>query len=146
MQITTTDGQAIDIHFLVKPRSISMRKKYPLVVSIYGAPGAQSVYNEFGASAWEQYLAQQGYVVVSVNNRGSGRYGQKFSEVVCEKLEVYESSDFTANAKYLTGKFPWIDNTRTAIQGHSYGGFTSVLCPCYPPGVFPGTYRCGAGN
>lgn len=135
MQIATSDGQAIDI-YLVKPLDFDEQKKYPLVMSIYGGPGAQSVYNEFGASAWEQYLSQQGYVVASVNNRGSGGYGQKFMEVVYEKLGVYESLDFAETAKYLVNKFSWIDGSRMAIQGHSYGGYTSSYTMLTHPDVF----------
>ena len=75
MQFTTTDGQKLDI-YVVKPFNFDPNKSYPLLLNIYGGPGAQSVYNQFGTSTWEQFLAQEGYVVASVNNRGSGGYGK----------------------------------------------------------------------
>ncbi|RCR71609.1 S9 family peptidase [Larkinella punicea] len=131
---TTSDGQKIDISIL-KPLDFDATKKYPVVVDIYGGPGAQSVYNEFNTSGWHQFLAQQGYVIVSVNNRGSGGYGSAFEKVVYEKLGQYESRDFVETAKYL-GTLPWIDGGRMAIRGHSYGGYMSSYTMLTHPGIF----------
>ena len=131
---TTSDGQKIDISIL-KPLDFDATKKYPVVVDIYGGPGAQSVYNEFNTSGWHQFLAQQGYVIVSVNNRGSGGYGSDFEKVVYEKLGQYESRDFVETAKYL-GTLPWIDGGRMAIRGHSYGGYMSSYTMLAHPGIF----------
>jgi dipeptidyl-peptidase-4 len=135
MRFTTSDGQALDI-YLVRPHNFDSTRQYPLLLNIYGGPGAQSVYNEFGASGWEQYLSQQGYVVASVNNRGSGGYGQDFMEIVYEQLGVYESKDFVETAQYLARAFPWVDSARMAIQGHSYGGYSSSYTMVTHPGVF----------
>lgn len=132
---TTTDGQRLD-GYMVKPLDFDAGKKYPLLVSIYGGPGSQGVYNSFGSSAWEQYLAQEGYVVVNVNNRGCGGYGQKFMEVVYKQLGKYESRDFVETARYLSANYSWIDGSRMAIQGHSYGGFSSSYTMLTHPGVF----------
>ncbi|WP_138989791.1 S9 family peptidase [Larkinella sp. C7] len=131
---TTSDGQKIDISIL-KPLDFDATKKYPVVVDIYGGPGAQSVYNEFNTSGWHQFLAQQGYVIVSVNNRGSGGYGSDFEKVVYEKLGQYESRDFVETAKYLS-TLPWIDGRRMAIRGHSYGGYMSSYTMLAHPGIF----------
>ena len=135
MQFTTTDGQKLDI-YVVKPLDFDPSKKYPLHLTIYGGPGAQSVYNEFGAGGWEQFLAQQGYIVASVNNRGSGGYGQEFMEVVYEQLGKYESKDFVETAQYLARTYPWVDGNRMGIQGHSYGGYSSSFTMVTHPGVF----------
>lgn len=134
-RFTTTDGQELD-GYLVRPADFDPNKKYPLLLSIYGGPGAQSVYNQFGSSGWEQYLAQQGYVIASVNNRGSGGYGQQFMEVVYEQLGKYESLDFVETAQYLSRTYNWVDSTRMAIQGHSYGGYSSSYTMVTHPGVF----------
>lgn len=131
---TTSDGQAIDIS-IIKPLDFDPTKKYPVIMDIYGGPGAQSVYNEWSASGWHQWLAQTGYVVVSVNNRGSGGYGRDFEKIVYEKLGKYESLDFAQAAAYLA-KQPWVDGNRMAIRGHSYGGYMSSYTMLTHPGVF----------
>ncbi len=131
---TTSDGQKIDI-FLIKPPGFVPTQKYPVVLDIYGGPGAQSVYNEWATTGWHQWLAQTGYVVVSVNNRGSGGYGRDFEKVVYEQLGKFESLDFAETAKYLAAQ-PWVDAGRMAIRGHSYGGYTSSYTMLTHPGVF----------
>ncbi|GAB2517782.1 S9 family peptidase [Spirosoma aerophilum] len=131
---TTTDGQQIDIS-IIKPVDFDPTKKYPVVMDIYGGPGAQSVYNEFATTGWHQWLAQTGYIVVGVNNRGSGGYGREFEKVVYEQLGKYESLDFAEAAAYLA-KQPWVDGNRMAIRGHSYGGYMSSYTMLTHPGVF----------
>jgi dipeptidyl-peptidase-4 len=131
---TTSDGQKIDIS-IIKPLGFVPTQKYPVVLDIYGGPGAQSVYNEWTTTGWHQWLAQSGYVVVSVNNRGSGGYGRDFEKVVYEKLGKFESLDFAETAKYLATQ-PWADASRMAIRGHSYGGYMSSYTMLTHPGVF----------
>ncbi len=131
---TTSDGQSIDIS-IMKPLDFDPTKKYPVVMDIYGGPGAQSVYNEWATTGWHQWLAQTGYIIVGVNNRGSGGYGRDFEKVVYEKLGKYESLDFAEAAAYLA-KQPWVDGNRMAIRGHSYGGYMSSYTMLTHPGVF----------
>ncbi len=134
VNFTASDGQKIDIS-IIKPLGFVPTQKYPVVLDIYGGPGAQSVYNEFATTGWHQWLAQSGYVVVSVNNRGSGGYGRDFEKVVYEKLGKFESLDFAETAKYLATQ-PWVDASRMAIRGHSYGGYMSSYTMLTYPGVF----------
>ncbi|PRY29267.1 dipeptidyl-peptidase-4 [Spirosoma oryzae] len=131
---TTSDGQKIDIS-IIRPIDFDPTKKYPVMLDIYGGPGAQSVYNEFNTQGWHQWLAQQGYVIVGVNNRGSGGYGRDFEKIVYEQLGKYESLDFSETAVYLA-KQPWVDGKRIAIRGHSYGGYMSSYTMLTHPGVF----------
>ena len=131
---TTTDGQKIDIS-IIKPLNFSPGQKYPVMLDIYGGPGAQSVYNEWATTGWHQWLAQSGYVVVSVNNRGSGGYGRDFEKVVYEQLGKFESLDFAETAKYLATQ-PWVDASRMAIRGHSYGGYMSSYTMLTYPSLF----------
>ena len=70
----TTDGQKLD-GYIIKPKNFDPNKKYPLVMNIYGGPGSEFVLNTFATDIWEQYAAQEGYVIANVNNRGSGGYG-----------------------------------------------------------------------
>lgn len=130
----TSDGQKLD-GYLIKPVDFDPEKTYPVMLDIYGGPGSQSVYNSFGSNAWHQYLAQEGYVVADVNNRGNGGYGSQFEKTVYEKLGEWESHDFVETAKFLSSK-PWIDGSRMAIRGHSYGGYTSSYTILKHPGVF----------
>jgi dipeptidyl-peptidase-4 len=120
---------------LIKPIDFEASKKYPLLLDIYGGPGSQGVYNSFGTNGWQQWLAQKGYVVASVNNRGNGGYGAAFEKIVYRQLGKMESYDFTATAKHLA-TMPWIDGERMAIRGHSYGGYTSSYTMLTHPGVF----------
>ncbi len=131
---TTTDGQDID-GYLIKPMNFDPEKSYPLLLAVYGGPGSQGVYNSFESSGWNQYLAQQGYVVVNINNRGNGGYGSKFEKVVHKQLGKWETHDFAETALYLSDK-PWIDRERIGIMGHSFGGFSAGMSLLLHPDVF----------
>ena len=131
---TTADGQKIDIS-IIRPLNFDATKKYPVLLDIYGGPGSQSVYNDWSMSGWHQWLAQTGYVIVGVNNRGTGGYGRTFEKIVYEQLGKYESLDFAETAAYLI-KQPWVDGNRIAIRGHSYGGYMSSYTMLTHPGVF----------
>ncbi len=131
---TTEDGQELD-GSVIKPIDFDSTKIYPLVMNIYGGPGAQGVYNAWATNGWVQYLAQQGYVIVNVNNRGSGGYGREFEKVVYKNLGHWEAHDFVATAEYMAKK-PWVDEDNMAIRGHSYGGYMTAYTMVTHPGVF----------
>ncbi|MEO5582210.1 MAG: S9 family peptidase, partial [Saprospiraceae bacterium] len=136
LETITVEGERnLDI-YLIKPIDFDPAKKYPLVLSVYGGPSAQSVYNSWGSSAYEQFLAQSGYVIAAVNNRGSTGYGRDFMECVYEQIGKYETEDFVATADALAKKYNWLDRSRMAIQGHSYGGFTTTYTLTKHPGAF----------
>jgi len=131
---TTPDGQQLDGYY-IKPLDFDPSKKYPLVLDIYGGPGSQGVFNNFGTNGWHQWLAQEGFVIASVNNRGNGGYGSDFEKIVHRQLGKMESSDFVATANYLA-TLPFVDGENMAIRGHSYGGYTSSYTMLTHPGVF----------
>lgn len=131
---TTADGQKLD-GYLIKPVDFDENKEYPLVLDIYGGPGSQGVFNSFGTNGWHQWLAQKGYIIASVNNRGNGGYGYKFEKIVHRQLGKWESHDFAETATYLAS-LPWVDGDNMAIRGHSYGGYTSSYTMLTYPGVF----------
>ena len=131
---TTSEGHQLD-GYLIKPADFDPEKSYPLLLDIYGGPGSQGVYNSFGTNGWHQYLAQEGFVVASVNNRGNGGYGAAFEKAVYGQLGKLEAMDFQETALYLAEK-PWIDRKRMAIRGHSYGGFMSSFTMLNYPGLF----------
>jgi|AntRauTorckE6833_2_1112554.scaffolds.fasta_scaffold00051_5 dipeptidyl-peptidase-4 len=131
----TTDGQSLD-GSIIKPIDFDPEQSYPLLLTIYGGPGAQGVYNSWESSGWMQWLAQEGYVIVNVNNRGSGGYGHDFEKIVYKNLGHWEAHDYAETATYLSEEFEWIDGDRVGIRGHSYGGYMSSLAILTHPNVF----------
>ncbi|HXI21790.1 MAG TPA: DPP IV N-terminal domain-containing protein, partial [Gemmatimonadales bacterium] len=89
---TTSDSVKLD-GSIIKPPAFDSTRRYPVVFDIYGGPGSQQVYNEFATSTWAQWLAQQGYVVIGLNNRGSNNYGAAFEKIVYDHLGRWESHD-----------------------------------------------------
>lgn len=130
----TSDSVWLDCS-MVKPFDFDSTKKYPVILTIYGGPESHSVYNSFEISGFGQYLAQEGYILVDVNNRGNANYGSAFEKAVYRKLGYWESHDFVETAKYLT-KLPFVDSSKMAIMGTSYGGYSTVYTMLTHPGVF----------
>jgi dipeptidyl-peptidase-4 len=137
---TTSDGQRLD-GSMVRPWPFDSTRRYPVIFAIYGGPGSQQVYNSFGTSGWTQWLAQEGYIVVGLNNRGSNNYGSKFMKVVHEHLGKWESHDFAEAARYLA-TLPYVDGTRFAIMGTSYGGYSTV----FTMEAYPDIFKVGIAN
>lgn len=131
---TTSDGAKID-GSMIKPVPFDPSKRYPVVFDIYGGPGSQQVYDQFNSSARQQWLAQEGYIVVGLNNRGTNNYGSAFMKIVYKHLGKYESQDFAEAAKYLDTQ-SFVDSKRTAIIGTSYGGYSTVNTMEAYPDVF----------
>jgi dipeptidyl-peptidase-4 len=132
---TTSDGARLD-GSMVKPIPFDPNKRYPVIFDIYGGPGSQQVYDQFASSGWTQWLAQEGYIVVGLNNRGSNNYGRDFMKVVYKQLGKYEALDFAEAARYLA-KQTFVDPKRVAITGTSYGGYSAVYTMEMYPELFP---------
>ena len=125
---TTEDG--VDLNgWMLKPADFDENKKYPVFMYLYGGPGSQQVINSWrGANYWWfQMLAQQGYIVACVDNRGTGGRGEEFRKMTYQQLGKYETIDQINAAKYL-GSLPYTDASRIGIFGWSYGGYMSSLC------------------
>src|SRR6185437_2398065 len=99
------------------------------------------VYDQFNASGWTQWLAQNGYIVVNVNNRGTNSYGRDFMKVVYKQLGAYEARDFAAAAAYLRNQ-SYVDGSRIAIMGTSYGGYSTM----YSMEMYPDVFSVGVAN
>jgi len=139
-QFTTSDGQVLD-GSMIKPPDFDPARKYPVILAIYGGPGSQQVYDRFASSGIDQWRAQQGYIVVGLNNRGSNNYGSAFMKQVYRSLGKYEAMDFAEAARWLATQ-PWVDGSRIAIDGTSYGGY-SVL---YTMAAYPDAFAAGIAN
>jgi len=131
---TASDGQRLDGSIL-KPPAFDPAHRYPVIFTVYGGPGSQGVYDAFGTGGLSQWYAQEGYLVVNVNNRGSGNYGSAFMKVVYEHLGQWESHDFAEAARYLARQ-PWVDSAHIAIMGTSYGGYSTLYTMVSYPEIF----------
>lgn len=137
---TTSDSVRLD-GSIVKPVPFDSTRRYPVIFSVYGGPGSQQVYDEFAASGWTQWLAQQGFIVVELNNRGSNNYGSAFMKLAYGHLGKWESHDFAEAARYLA-TLPYVDGGRIAIMGTSYGGYSTV----YTMEMYPDVFSVGVAN
>ena len=116
--------------YIMKPTNFDPGKKYPTLFYVYGGPGSQTVTKRFGAgqrAMWHKYIAEQGYIVVSVDNRGTGARGRDFEKQIYKKLGQYEVVDQIDAANYMTETYDFIDEDRLGIWGWSYGGYMSSL-------------------
>ncbi|MFL5809444.1 MAG: S9 family peptidase, partial [Flavisolibacter sp.] len=113
--------------WMLKPANFDPSKKYPVLFCNYGGPGSQQVANRFGStSMWHQMLAQNGIIIVSVDNTGTGFRGEEFKKKTYLQLGKYEIEDQIDAAKYL-GTLPYVDKNRIGHWGWSFGGFMSSL-------------------
>jgi len=113
--------------WMLKPVDFDPNKKYPLLFCNYGGPGSQQVSNRFGAvSFWHQMLAERGYVVVSIDNTGTGFRGEEFKKKTYLQLGKYEIEDQIDAAKYFSN-LSFVDKNNIGHWGWSFGGFMSSL-------------------
>ena len=127
---TFTNSSGTELNcWKILPSDFDETKEYPVYVAIYGGPGVNTVSDSWGGSnlMWYQYLAQEGYIVVSVDPRGTPLRGRKFEHSTYKELGKLETEDFIDFAKYL-GSQDYVDSDRIGIQGWSYGGFMTLLC------------------
>jgi dipeptidyl-peptidase 4 len=120
----TSDGVQLN-GWLMKPTGFDPSKKYPVLMTQYSGPGSQEVLDSMSVS-WNEYLAQEGFVIACVDPRGTGARGEDFRKVTYMQLGKYESDDLVEAAKYLAG-LPFVDPKNMAIWGWSYGGFMTAL-------------------
>ena len=112
---------------MITPSDFDESKKYPVLITIYGGPGSQTVKNSWDYNMmWHHMLAQKGYIVISVDNRGTGARGAEFKKATYEQLGKLEVEDYIETAKHL-GTMKFVDADRIGIWGWSYGGYMSTL-------------------
>jgi dipeptidyl-peptidase-4 len=129
----TSEGIELNAYRIVPP-DFDSTKIYPAIIMQYSGPNSQTVLDdwEFG---WNNYLADQGFVIFGVDPRGTGARGEKFRKVTFHELGKYETIDLVNSAKYF-GSLPYIDKKRIGIWGWSYGGFMVLNAMTKGNGVF----------
>lgn len=129
--MTTSEGVTLN-GIMILPKGFSESKKYPVIMWQYGGPGSQQVKNAWGigmfgaGAAFEQYLAELGYISVCVDNRGTGGRGAEFEKCTYLRLGELESRDQVEAALWL-GKQSYVDKSRIGIWGWSYGGWNTLM-------------------
>ncbi|MDI1255405.1 MAG: DPP IV N-terminal domain-containing protein [Flavobacterium sp.] len=135
--IKSADGTTDLYTRLIKPSNFDASKKYPVLVYVYGGPHAQLITNSYldGANLWMYWMAEQGYLVFTVDGRGSDNRGVAFESVIHGKLGVNEIDDQMKGVDYLKS-LPYVDGDRLAIHGWSFGGFMTTSIMLRKPDVF----------
>jgi dipeptidyl-peptidase-4 len=136
MKVDIGDGIELNA-YVMKPAGFDPARKYPILFQVYGGPGSQTVLDAWGGQQylWHLMLTQQGYLVASVDNRGTGARGRDWRKVIYGRLGVVETQDQAAAARVM-GRMPYVDSTRMGIWGWSYGGFMSLNALFQFPDVY----------
>jgi len=126
-QIRAEDGQALE-YSLLKPPGFDPLHRYPVFLQVYGGPTVQEVQRRWGESSelFKEYMAQHGYVVFQLDNRGSARRGRAFSDPIYGRLGDVEVRDQLAGIRWLQQQ-PWVDGKRIGVFGWSYGGYMTLM-------------------
>ncbi len=124
---TFTTSEGVELNgYMIKPANFEASKQYPVFMTQYSGPNSQQVTDSWKGVGWNEYLAEQGFLVVCVDPRGTAARGEEFRKVTYLQLGKYESKDQVETAKYL-GILPYVDKNNIAIFGWSYGGFMTCL-------------------
>ena len=139
-EFTTSEGVSLN-GWMMKPHDFDPTRKYPVVLYQYSGPGSQQVVNSWGFGSmgqggiFDQYLTQQGFIVVCTDGRGTGGRGAEFEKCTYLQLGELEARDQVETALYLA-KQPFVDSERIGIWGWSYGGFCTLMSMSEGRGVF----------
>lgn len=138
--VKAADGRT-DLHYsLIRPAGFDASRRYPVVVFVYGGPASQTVRRAW-APDFNQYLAQQGYVVFSVDNRGTPRRGAAFGGALYGRQGTVEVDDQVAALRWLKSQ-PWVDGDRVGVYGWSNGGYMTLMLLARAPTE----YACGVAG
>ena len=135
--LKAADGQTDLYYRMVKPADFNPDKKYPTVVYVYGGPHANNIQASWhwASRSWETYMAQKGYIVFILDNRGSQHRGRDFEQAIWHQLGQVEMQDQMKGVDYLR-TLPYIDINRLGVHGWSYGGFMTISLMTNYPDVF----------
>jgi Dipeptidyl aminopeptidases/acylaminoacyl-peptidases len=133
----TSDGKFDLYGRIILPADFDSTKKYPVIVYVYGGPHAQLVTDSWlgGARLWEFYMAQKGYIMFTMDNRGTPARGNEFYQAIHRKLGTVDVDDQMQGIAYLK-LLPYVDANRIGVHGWSYGGFMTTSLMCKHPETF----------
>lgn len=136
IQLNADDGTTLNAR-MFKPANMEQGKKYPVVIYVYGGPHAQMISNRWlwGANNWMVYMASKGYVVFTLDNRGSSGRGKNFTQHIHRHLGDVEVDDQLKGVEFLK-KQTFVDESRIGVHGWSYGGFMTISMLCRQPEAF----------
>ena len=136
-KLKTADGQTDLYYRMVKPVDFDPTKKYPIVIYVYGGPHAHNVDARwhYGSRSWETYMAQKGYLLFILDNRGSENRGRDFEQATFRRLGQVETEDQMQGVKFLQS-LPYVDADRIGVHGWSYGGFMTITMMTRHPEIF----------
>jgi len=141
LEVRAHDGATLYAR-LVKPADFNPEKRYPVIVNVYGGPEVQMVENRWGATDFfDDLLAQEGYLIWSLDNRGSWARGHAWESVIFRHMGQHELEDQLAGVEYLKS-LPFVDPHRLGMWGWSYGGYMTLYTLTHAPEVF----KCGAAG
>ena len=132
--LPAADGTTRLNGWIIKPSSFTSSKQYPVVMVQYSGPNSQQVLDRFGVD-WYYALAEEGFIIASVDGRGTGARGEAFRKQTYLNLGVIESDDQVAAAKYFA-TLPYVDGSKIGIWGWSYGGYNVLLSMSRGDGAF----------
>lgn len=135
--LKTDDGETDLFYRMVKPIDFDATKKYPVIIYVYGGPHSQLVDNSWLAQTrgWDIYMAQKGYIVFTLDNRGTINRGLDFENITHRRLGVVETQDQMTGVNYLKS-LPYVDADRIGVHGWSYGGFMTLNLMLRHPDIF----------
>ncbi len=134
VQVRAPDGTVL-YGRLIKPANFNSREKYPAIVYVYGGPGVQLVRNVWSGVTWEQALANRGYVIWQLDNRGSTGRGHAFETPIFHELGKQEVADQRLGVEHLIS-MGFVDPNRIGVTGWSYGGYMTLRCLLLAPDIF----------
>ena len=136
-QLKAADGMTDLYYRMVKPHDFDPAKKYPTVVYVYGGPHAHNIEASWHwySRSWETYMAQKGYIIFVLDNRGSENRGRDFEQATFRQLGQIEMQDQMKGVDYLR-TLPYIDTDRIGVHGWSFGGFMTISLITNYPDVF----------
>lgn len=141
--IKADDGTTDLYYRLVKPVNFDETKKYPVIIYVYGGPHSQMVVNSwlYAARGWDLYMAQRGYVVFTLDNRGTSNRGLEFENIIHRNVGIHEAKDQMKGVEFLSS-LPYVDSSKIGVHGWSYGGFMATNLMLR----YPETFKVGVAG
>ena len=135
--IKSADGKYDNYYRLIRPLDFDSTKQYPVILYVYGGPHTQLVRNNYQANLrrWEMYMAQRGYILFILDNRGTPNHGADYARAIHRQCGVVEMQDQMVGMEWLMSH-SWVDKNRIGVHGWSYGGFMTISLMTNYPEIF----------